>query len=284
VKVNCAALPADLLETELFGHEKGAFTGAAHTRQGRFEFAAGGTILLDEIGEMPRSLQPKLLHVLQDRAIARLGSNRVIPVDVRVLAATNRNLMTMIDQGTFREDLYYRLQVIELRVPPLRERRDEILPLAEFFLMRYAARYGKAPIRMSSGLRNALLEYPWPGNVRQLENLIKRFVILRDESLVRGELSKPIPPPRPSTDEPDDASPPVAGKRHKAKRSASAADGTLLERARRVATEAERQIIEETLQECRWNRRKAAKVLGVSYKTLLNKIRDQGLMVSDETE
>ena len=283
VKVNCAALPADLLESELFGHERGAFTGAAQTREGRFEFAAGGTILLDEIGEMPRALQPKLLHVLQDRAVARLGSNRLIPVDVRVLAATNRNLTTMIERGTFREDLYYRLQVIELRVPPLRERRDEILPLAEYFLQRYASRYGKDLIRMSPALRSALVDYAWPGNVRQLENLIKRFVILQDEDLVHSEL-RPVTTPAPTpvrTPEPVQPRPttpvvttPVPGE-------------TLLEVARRAAEDAERAMIQETLQAYRWNRRRAAKALGVSYKTLLNKIRDQRLMTpfeeTDET-
>src|SRR4051812_13824841 len=141
VKVNCAALPADLLESELFGHERGAFTGAGTTRIGKFEFAQGGTIMLDEIGEMPGALQAKLLHVLQDRELTRLGSNRPIEVDVRGLAATNRDLEAMMRPGTSREDLYYRLQVIELRLPPLRERREEIQSLVEFFLAKYAAVY-----------------------------------------------------------------------------------------------------------------------------------------------
>jgi two-component system, NtrC family, response regulator AtoC len=288
VKVNCAALPADLLESELFGHEKGAFTGAASTRQGRFEFAAGGTILLDEIGEMPRSLQPKLLHVLQDRAVARLGSNRMIPVDVRVLAATNRNLMTMIEQGQFREDLYYRLQVIELRVPPLRERRDEILPLVEFFSQRYSSRYGKTPVRMSQALRTALAEHPWPGNVRQLENVMKRFVILQDEDLILGELQRSAANSAPPTSDVDTApgeiEPAAVRTRDRRGPSPVPSGGTLLDVARRAAVEAERRLIEETLLTCRWNRRKAARVLGVSYKTLLNKIREQGLMSSDESK
>ncbi|MEO8070157.1 MAG: sigma-54 dependent transcriptional regulator, partial [Acidobacteriota bacterium] len=191
VKVNCAALPADLLESELFGHERGAFTGAQASRIGKFEFANEGTIMLDEIGEMPAPLQAKLLHVLQDHQFTRLGSNRPVEVDVRVIAATNRDLEQMIRAAQFREDLYYRLQVIEIRVPPLRDRRDEIIPLVEFFLLRYAARYGRSAARPTAQLREALVNYSWPGNVRELENVIKRFVILQDESLVLAELQRP---------------------------------------------------------------------------------------------
>src|SRR5262245_36167495 len=190
VKVNCAALPAELLESELFGHERGAFTGAQATRVGKFEYANEGTIMLDEIGEMPPSLQAKILHVLQDREFTKLGSNRSVQVDVRVIAATNRDLETMIRGGSFREDLYYRLQVIEIRVPPLRDRRDEIVPLVEFFLMRYAARYGRPVARPSARLREAFTAYPWPGNIRELENVIKRYVILQDEPMVLNELQR----------------------------------------------------------------------------------------------
>ncbi len=153
VKVNCAALPADLLESELFGHERGAFTGAGHTRIGKFEFAHQGTIMLDEIGEMPAGLQAKILHVLQDRSFTRLGSNRPIEVDVRVIAATNRDLEAMMRAGTFREDLYYRLQVIELHIPPLRERQDEIAPLVEFFLAKYSKVYRRPAVRPSRDAR-----------------------------------------------------------------------------------------------------------------------------------
>ena len=157
VKVNCAALPADLLESELFGHERGAFTGAASTRVGKFEFAQHGTIMLDEIGEMPQALQAKILHVLQDREFTKLGSNRTVEVDVRVIAATNRDLEQMMRQGTFREDLYYRLQVIEVHVPPLRERREEIPQLIEFFLLKFASVYHRPAVRPSLVLQEALL-------------------------------------------------------------------------------------------------------------------------------
>ena len=190
VKVNCAALPADLLESELFGHERGAFTGAGALRIGKFEFAQSGTILLDEISEMPAALQAKLLHALQDAQFCRLGSNRSIDVDVRVIAATNQHLESMMRAGTFREDLYDRLQVIELHVPPLRDRREEIPALVEFFLGKYAGVYRRPPVRPSRALLEALRDYAWPGNIRELENMMKRFVVLQDEQYITGELAR----------------------------------------------------------------------------------------------
>ncbi|MBW8861542.1 MAG: sigma 54-interacting transcriptional regulator, partial [Acidobacteria bacterium] len=190
VKVNCAALPAELLESELFGHEKGAFTGAATTRVGKFEQADTGTIFLDEIGEMKAALQAKLLHVLQDAQFTKLGSNKPINVDVRVVAATNRDLESMMQRGEFREDLYYRLKVIEVTVPPLRERRGEIHHLAGFFMDRYARRYNRQARQLSDELSQLFLSYEWPGNIRELENMIKRIVILQDESLVVREMSR----------------------------------------------------------------------------------------------
>jgi two-component system response regulator AtoC len=289
VKVNCAALPAELLESELFGHERGAFTGAQQSRVGKFEFATGGTIMLDEIGEMPLPLQAKLLHVLQDHEFTRLGSNRPVAVDVRVIAATNRDLEHMIRLGTFREDLYYRLQVIEIRVPPLRMRRDEILPLVEFFLLRYAARYGRPALRPSPALREALRNYSWPGNVRELENLIKRFVILQDEHLVHSELTRVRPAATESPSEPSQgpaAAPPSAPAAETASPSVPLppaavprpnGDETLPDLARRAALVAEREAIRRTLDHFRWNRRKAAERLGVSYKTLLNKMKECGI-------
>src|SRR3954451_1701491 len=190
VKVNCAALPAELLESELFGHEKGAFTGAATTRIGKFEQADTGTIFLDEIGEMKAALQAKLLHVLQDGQFTKLGSNKPVNVDVRVVAATNRDLEAMMIRGEFREDLYYRLKVIEVTVPPLRERRNEIPHLTEFFMDSYARRYNRPLRPLSDELQQLFQTYEWPGNIRELENMIKRIVILQDEQLVVREMSR----------------------------------------------------------------------------------------------
>ena len=190
VKVNCAALPADLLESELFGHERGAFTGAATTRIGKFEQADGGTLMLDEIGEMKPALQAKLLHVLQDAEFTKLGSNKRIEVDVRVVAATNRDLEKMLVSGDFREDLYYRLKVIELTVPSLRERRDEIPTLTDFFIARYSRKYNRPVKLLSDELRQLFLTYDWPGNIRELENMIKRIVVLQDEQLVVAEIQQ----------------------------------------------------------------------------------------------
>ena len=188
VKVNCAALPSELLESELFGHERGAFTGAAMSRTGKFEQADRGTIFLDEIGDMPAALQAKLLHVLQDAQFTKLGSNRAITLDVRVVAATNRHLEEMLTSGEFREDLYYRLKVIEVTVPPLRERRTEIPHLTEFFVAKYAERYRRKKQPLSETLQELFQSYEWPGNIRELENIIKRIVILQDEGLVVREL------------------------------------------------------------------------------------------------
>src|SRR5262249_10127114 len=188
VKVNCAAVPDDLLESELFGHEKGAFTGAASMRVGKFEHADGGTLMLDEIGEMKPQMQGKLLHVLQDGDFSRLGSNRRVTADVRVLAATNRDLEGMLARSEFREDLYYRLKVIEISVPPLRERTDEIPQLVEFFICKYAKRYNRREPHLTTALMDAMEAYTWPGNVRELENVVKRFEIRQDEGLLLREL------------------------------------------------------------------------------------------------
>ena len=310
VKVNAAALPSELLESELFGHERGAFTGAQTARVGKFEFANNGTLMLDEIAEMPAGLQAKLLHVLQDNEFTKLGSNRPVTVDVRIIAATNRDLEAMMRAGSFREDLYYRLQVIELFVPPLRERREEIPQLIEFFLMKYSERYGRPLRRPSDALRDTLLNYTWPGNVRELENVIKRFVILQDEGLVLAELKRaranaessiparvpapaavpvavpagagaapppaPVPaaPPVAAAPAPEEAEPEVEEVPPEAM---SAAPISLPELAREAAMRAERAAIQQALDRFRWNRRKAADFLGVSYKTLLNKMKECGI-------
>ena len=306
VKVNCAALPADLLESELFGHERGAFTGAGTTRVGKFEFAQHGTVMLDEIGEMPAALQAKILHVLQDRQFTRLGSNRPIDANVRVLAATNRNLEAMMRAGNFREDLYYRLQVIELRVPALRDRREEIVSLVEFFLAKYARVYRRPSLRPSQLLIETILDYSWPGNIRELENMMKRFVVLQDENLVLSELAHakemaaaahaatPAPPssaPAPSESTyaavapPASAEPPAEPMPAVAAMGSGAMEGldsdaasiNLQTLARTAAMRAEREAIEQALVRFRWNRRKTAEYLSVSYKTLLNKIKECGI-------
>src|SRR5918999_1101129 len=189
-KVNCAAVPAELLESELFGHERGAFTGAATTRIGKFEQADGGTLMLDEIGEMKPALQAKLLHVLQDAEFTKLGSNKRVQVDVRIVAATNRDLEKMMHNGDFREDLYYRLKVIEVTVPALRERPDEIPTLTDFFVARYSRKYNRPARPISDELRHLFAVYEWPGNIRELENMIKHVVILQDDQLVVREIQR----------------------------------------------------------------------------------------------
>ena len=296
VKVNCAALPADLLESELFGHERGAFTGAATTRVGKFEQADGGTLLLDEIGELTPALQAKLLHVLQDGEFTKLGSNKRVEVDVRIVAATNRDLEAMMAAGTFREDLYYRLRVIELTVPALRERRDEIPTLTEAFVTRYARKYRRPVPQISPRLRQLFLDYEWPGNIRELENTIKRLVILQDEQMAIADIEQnmrraastaadPVLPTEPagaasgaatpSEDANGVMNPSEGGNGAEGLEApADATDGSLAAVARAAAMSAERALIERTLAEVHWNRRKAAQILKVSYKTLLNKIKE----------
>jgi DNA-binding NtrC family response regulator len=184
VALNCAALTESLLETELFGHEKGAFTGATRSRRGVFEQAHGGTLLLDEVGDMPLSMQAKLLRVIQERQVVRVGGERSIPVDVRLICATHRDLRTMVQQGSFREDLYYRIHVIQLRIPPLRERREDILWLARRFLLEYAQSHGGAAKSLSPEAEEALVAYDWPGNVRELRHTLERACILSTAPLI----------------------------------------------------------------------------------------------------
>jgi two-component system response regulator AtoC len=291
VKVNCAALPAELLESELFGHEKGAFTGAATTRVGKFEQADTGTIFLDEIAEMKAALQAKLLHVLQDGQFTKLGSNKAINVDVRIVAATNRDLEAMLLRSDFREDLYYRLKVIEVTVPPLRERRAEISHLTGFFIDRYARRYNRPPRQLSDELQRLFQTYEWPGNIRELENMIKRIVILQDEQLVVREMTRSARPVAAyaaagmasghvgiPTEEPDDVEAADEEDAQPEEPVVMAPVGSrLADVAKAAALKAERTIIEDTLRQVHWNRRRAAEQLGVSYKTLLNKIKECGI-------
>jgi two-component system response regulator AtoC len=255
VKVNCAAIPQELLESELFGHEKGAFTGAHRRKPGQFEFASQGTIYLDEIGELPLALQAKLLHVLQDFQFSRVGGHAPIAVDARVIAATNRRLEEAMTRGEFREDLYYRLNVVEIQVPPLRERRDEIPALVAWFLDKFNAQYGRQK-KLSPETVARLTEHPWPGNVRELENAIRRMVVLADgEGEFEAQAAR-VRPVRP-------LSAPTA-----------AVNESLREIARRGAREAERHALAEVLERVRWNRAEASRILKVSYKTLLNKITE----------
>ncbi len=259
VKVNCAAIPPGLLESELFGHEKGAFTGAHRRKPGQFEYANKGTIYLDEIAELPQALQAKLLHVLQDFRFARVGGHAVIDVDARVIAATNRDLEHAMTRGEFREDLYYRLNVVEIRIPPLRERREEIPLLVASFLARFNAQYGRTK-RLSPETLTRLMEHAWSGNVRELENVIRRMVVLTDgeqafETLVaRGRNGHAA-----------------------AARPAPLVTESLRDIARRGAREAERKALEAVLERVHWNRAEASRLLKVSYKTLLNKISECGL-------
>jgi two-component system response regulator AtoC len=266
VKINCAALPAELLESELFGHERGAFTGAHAEKPGKFELAHQGTIFLDEIGEMDPRLQAKLLQVLQDEEFYRVGGRRPVRVDARVLTATNRVLEVAIRQGTFREDLFYRLNVVTVRVPPLRERKEEIGPLVRHFADKYRRRYRGGLEEVPPEVMERFQAYDWPGNVRELENLVRRLVVLRDPAMVLGELGTggphaPAGPPNTVREVP-----------------ASPDDEPLKEVARRAARVAEREAILRALKRTGWNKRKAAKRLQVSYKALLYKIRDCGIV------
>ncbi len=268
VKVNCAAIPNDLLESELFGYEAGAFTGATRPKPGKFELAHTGTLFLDEIGEMHPMLQAKLLHVLQDGQFARLGAKHDISVDVRLICATNKPLEQRVAEGLFREDLYYRINVVTVTVPPLRERLDEIPLLTRFFLDKYAAEYRRPQRYFSHDVQRQMLLYHWPGNVRELENLCKRFVIVGGETQILRELSQHNP--QASTSRTIHAASPTSGRRRTEKQTA---EPSLLEIGRRAAWQAERQAILQMLEQTRWNRKEAARRLGVSYKALLNKLK-----------
>jgi two-component system, NtrC family, response regulator AtoC len=272
VKVNCAALPYELLESELFGYEKGAFTGAQKRKLGKFEIANGGTIFLDEISEMHPSLQAKLLQVLQDGQFSRLGGHTDVVVDARVIAASNRNLEAAVRDGSFREDLFYRLNVVTIHLPPLRERRDEIPVLADYFLDRYAREYGKDPKPLPDDVRAAFAAFDWPGNIRELENLVKRIVVLGTAAPVLQELRTRAsqlgnePPAR------------SAALGELERFLAGESERVSLKRvAREAAQVAEARLIAKVLQRTRWNRKEAAAILQISYKALLYKMRDAGL-------
>ena len=268
LKVNCAALPSELVESELFGYERGAFTGAFKSKPGKFDMADEGTIFLDEIGDMDYRLQAKLLQVLQDQEFHRLGGSETIRVNVRVMAATHSDLEKAMREGRFREDLYYRLNVINLHVPALRDRPDEILPLAEYFLKKHATP-GAAALEITPSLSDALLAYHWPGNVRELENAARKYLALRDPEAVAQDLrlktqraSQPMAP---------------AAQRSQPLVVVAATDPQTLENVTEARRQAEVDAILTALNRTRWNRKEAAAVLRVDYKALLYKMKKLGI-------
>jgi two-component system response regulator AtoC len=275
VKVNCAALPSELLESELFGFEKGAFTGAQKRKLGKFEYANHGTIFLDEISEMHPNLQAKLLQVLQDGEFSRLGGDGDVKVDTRVIAATNRNLEEAVADGSFREDLYYRLNVVTILMPPLRDRKDGIPLLVDYFLRKNNEEYNKNVQSLTPETMNVFMQYHWPGNVRELENMVRRMVVLGNESAVLEEIAGngAGPSTRDGSDDLLDLE--ALGVDF------SDGDGIDLKAiSRRAAQLAEKRVIERVLQQTRWNRKEAASRLQISYKALLYKMKENGLSES----
>ncbi|HYL10224.1 MAG TPA: sigma-54 dependent transcriptional regulator [Candidatus Acidoferrales bacterium] len=262
VKVNCAALPGELLESELFGFEQGAFTGAVRAKPGKFELANKGTIFLDEIAEMSTHLQAKLLHVLQDHQYSRLGGRHMVDVDVRVLAATNVEVQEAMKSGRFREDLYYRLNVLSINVPPLRERAAEIPLLFRHFLTKYSEKFNKEAAQPSRHLLEAAVRYPWPGNLRELENFVKRYVIFEDDEGSLRELLEMAAARQRTSPREEPALPREQG---------------LKALVRGLKDEAETEAIADALEKTRWCRKDAAKMLGISYKALLYKMRQFNL-------
>jgi DNA-binding NtrC family response regulator len=258
LKVNCAAIPSELLESELFGYEAGAFTGATHAKPGKFELCNGGTILLDEIGEMPPGLQAKLLQVLQEQRFFRLGSRSTVSVDVRILAATNIDIDDAIKKGKLRLDLYYRLNAFTMNIPPLRQRREDIPLLFRHFMRRLAAQYKKPERDLSEEALESCLRYSWPGNIRELQNVVKRMVVLGDELHVLSKRQE-----HPSTL-------PHAMFGHKGGRD-------LKELVKAIKRDAEAEVIAQTLQQTNGNRREAAALLNISYKALVYKTQQYGL-------
>lgn len=266
VKVNCAALPADLLESELFGYDAGAFTGASKSKPGKFELAHKGTILLDEIGEMSAGLQAKLLHVLQDGTFSRLGGRGNISVDARVLAATNIDVKTAIAERKLREDLYYRLNAFTITVPPLRERREEIPVLFRYYMNKMARQFGKNALPISDKLTQECLRYSWPGNLRELGNFVKRYLVLEDENMLVDELQNK------GRDGSTDDGASASGR------------GGLKALVRSLKDDAEAREIQRALDDSNWNRKVAAAELNISYKALLYKIKQHGLSPAGSRE
>jgi DNA-binding NtrC family response regulator len=266
VAVNCAAIPEGLVENELFGHERGAYTGAGARKIGKLELAHRGTLFLDEIGELPLAIQSKLLRVLEERRFERVGGTQEIEVDVRILTATNKDLATAVAEKQFREDLYFRISAVPITIPPLRDRGDDVLLLAEHFLERFRREFRKAGLQFTEGARARLQSYAWPGNVRELQNAIERAAILTNGPHIDAEALQ-LPTAKPSSEELP------AGMLNEA----FAWDGPLEEVSQRAVAHVERFKIQEALRESKWNKTRAAEKLGVSYKTLLHKVKALGI-------
>jgi DNA-binding NtrC family response regulator len=266
VALNCAAIPEGLVENELFGHERGAFTGAGARKVGKMDLAHRGTLFLDEIGELPLAIQAKLLRVLEERRFERVGGTQSIEVDVRIVVATNRDLAKLIQEKLFREDLYFRISTVPLTIPPLRERGQDVLLLANHFLEKFSREFAKPGLELSDGARDRLLHYRWPGNVRELQNTLERAVILADGlSIPPDGLQLP-------TSKPDTESVPAGMLPNN-----FTWEGSLEEVTQRALHHVERVLLESTLRDCKWNKTRAAERLGLSAKTLLAKIRATGL-------
>ncbi|MFO7496361.1 MAG: sigma-54 dependent transcriptional regulator [Desulfobacterales bacterium] len=281
VKINCAALPEGLLESELFGYERGAFTGAEQRRRGKFELAHGGVLFLDEIGDMPLILQGKLLHVLQSGEFSPLGSEKDLKTDTWIIAATNHELEQDIRKGAFREDLYYRLNIIKIYIPPLRERPEDIPPLIDYYIERYTAQFHNKPLlKPSSRIVERLTEYSWPGNVRELQNVLKRALVLGDWEEVVAELAKNRA--LLTCNKPDfvAGTPPEKSKgisdlvELNGENRPDLASLALKKIKKKALENIERRVISYVLEQTGWNRTKASKILKISYKTLLYKISD----------
>jgi transcriptional regulator with PAS, ATPase and Fis domain len=257
IKVNCAALPHELLESELFGYERGAFTGAVTDKPGKFELADGGTLLLDEIGEMSPLLQAKLLHVLQDGTFSHLGGRKTVKVDVRIIAATNINIDEAVGKGKFREDLFFRLNVIRVDLPPLRERREDIPALCDIFLEKYGQQYNSRNRKLPPELFELFMQYNWPGNIRELENRIKRFLVLPgDHQTLFAEMTSA-----------DESTPAML------QEGVSTQPLSLLGVKANAAEHAEQELVRRVLQETNGNRKVAARRMKICYKALLNKLK-----------
>jgi transcriptional regulator with GAF, ATPase, and Fis domain len=266
VALNCAAIPEGLVENELFGHERGAYTGAGARKIGKLELAHRGTLFLDEIGELPLAIQSKLLRVLEEKKFERVGGTQEIEVSVRILTATNKDLRTAVAEKTFREDLFFRISAVPITIPPLRERGDDVLLLAEHFLERFRREFRKPALKFSAATRARLLTYSWPGNVRELQNAIERAAILTSGPTI-DESGLQLPSARPTPEE-------LPGGMLEEE---FLWEGPLEEVSHRAVAHVERFKIQSALQESKWNKTRAAEKLGVSYKTLLNKIRSLGL-------